>query len=512
MLKRILLPLTLSLLVIPLVTLPSAAQSLKTSIKGGSWVDPTVWDDGVPSLEDSVIIEHAVTVSEETTIGSSLLSGSAPAVTVQGSGVLTIAEDAKLTVRGDLLLDNARLEMQAGSILEFDSSSSSLPADTSYSLLLGAGNTQPDAALIINGTPAKRAVIRSNISNGARPASITTRDFGVAGKLIAQYADFVNLGTATIPAVTFAPNGSSSLILLGSRFIFSGGLETSSNLSSEATVQILDNNWRGTLGDYTLKLYSYYELTSGTRQVMGNVFDKTVYLYPPRDISIADNYFHDGFDVTEGAWSLFDGNFVRHNGWGLRVTADVSNNYWLVDNLSGENPHFIQTAYYGRDSVVDGDIFEFTGSDENGDAILIGNPGVPTTTTIKNCIVLPNGIGETSGTLFSALGDSGTSLIVEHNTYITGSQGAAVSETYPGHAGMLASFRSNLAWDSSPRGFKLYDSGFDDLVDDLVSSNYADYNGGYNFLNGSSGKGYHNLESSIGNPGEHDLFADPEFL
>src|SRR5262249_50598520 len=162
------------------------------------------------------------------------------------------------------------------------------------------------------------------------------------------------------------------------------------------------------------------------REIIGSVFDREVRFYPGPGFTIKENYFAEAFDVLEGPWASFEENLIRDTQGERRLVGNSSNNYWLFDNPSQVNPHFVQVASFANGTTIDGDIFEFNGADGNGDCILLGVPDRPTPVVIKNSLVLPNAAGEDSGTLFSALGNSNISIIAEHNTFFAGSQSAAV--------------------------------------------------------------------------------------
>jgi len=156
---------------------PVPSTHRKTARSGG-WADPGVWIGGVvPLSHDTVEISHPVTVDAHTTIGASLGTGSLPAVWITSSGSLSVSSSIKLTVRGDVILDNAPLSMAQGSTLEFDSSLSSSPASTRYFLKIGADHFQAAARLIALCTAQKRCTVRSSTSNGARAAAITDSEF-----------------------------------------------------------------------------------------------------------------------------------------------------------------------------------------------------------------------------------------------------------------------------------------------------------------------------------------------
>jgi hypothetical protein len=400
--------------------------------------------------------------------------------------------------------------MSSGSNLKLDSSHASDPENTHYFIRIGVDHNQ-SSLLEIQGLADSRVSIESVTDNGAGHAGITDDGFLQGGLINAEYADFIALGDDTFPAVQASPTASSTLSLSHVTFDGGGRLETYYGIGEDANFALQNVTFRNTLDDVSVALASGYALSTGTRAIVESVFDKAVQMYPGRGLTLAENVFGGAFEVTEGEWAAFDHNLVVLDGYSRNLPGDTSNNYWLVKNHD-YNPNFVQIGTYAQNVTIDGEIFEADGDAEEGDCVYIGEAPSAVNLTIKNCLVLPSTEGESSGSLFSAFGNSNVTLNVEHNTYMAGTQGAVVGFSYAGHAGMLSSFKSNLAWDNTARGFKLFDIGSDDTVTGLVTAANADYNGGYNLLTGSNLKGYDALEFSSGSPGAHDVTGDPDFV
>lgn len=482
------------------------------SLQSGNWSEPSTWSaDRVPQNGDVVVIRDHVQIDTHAVVGESSDSD-ATGLSVESPGSLTILSGFQLTLRGSAKLDNAPLTMKPGSILEFDSSLAISPSSSAYSLQIGAANNQPQARLIIQGTADMRCKIQSQKTNGGANGFITDDGFLQGGLITGSYVDFESVGDSSRSAIQIAATGDAFFQLENAIFKNCGALRSTYHLGENVIFSLKNITWRQTLGPLSAEINSYNELVSGLREISNCVFDKEVRFYPPTGLLISENIFGAGFDVLDGNWAGFKNNLVRHEGTARRIASSVSNNYWLIDNSQKVNPHFLQAGTYSRDITVDGEIFDFRGANGDGDCILIGEPQEPVKVTVKNCIVLPNSASDNSGTLFSALGNNNIEIVAEHNTYFTGSQGAACGETYEGKHGMISSFRSNLAWDSvGGRGYKLFDSGINNNVVDLVSSEMADFNLGFNLRLGSNLRGYDNLEFSNGSPGEHDLELNPLF-
>ena len=431
----------------------SAHAAVRSSVQAGNWSDTSTWTGGViPSSGDSVVITHAINLDASFTI-------------VAGAE-LTINNDAVLT-----LVDNGQL----------------------------AGT----------GANLQHAVIANRDGLGGK----------IAVPLVSLTASSINLSFTDVVSVAIdlhAYNLTASFDHC--TFIQSPSVYVLTNDTSFFSLTY--STWRQTAGTDSLILETPYpdhpEGPAPTRLINGNVFDKVVRFMGSRDVTIAGNLFVqaiaiDGF--IEGGWAKFHSNLIRNPTRNeIALSGPSSNNLWLTDgNL--ENVHFVQALTWNQ-TDIDGDIFHFTGPDDQGDAIMPYDRGLTARLPLKitRVIVLPNGASKSSATLFSALGGAGVTIIADHNTYFTGTQGTAVGETYPGHAGMLQSFRSNIAWDTAANGYKVYDSGGDDTVVDLVSPGAADFNCGFNLLTGSNDRGYHHLEFSSGAPGAHDVDEDPQFV
>jgi hypothetical protein len=283
-------------------------------------------------------------------------------------------------------------------------------------------------------------------------------------------------------------------------------------MGENASFELRNVIFQGSPRSFNVELNGYNPLKQGSRILSHSYFDRQVRLYPPNGFSIDENIFLKGFQVTEGRWLNFRGNLVVQKGKALRSAGDVSDSYWLIDNPKETNPHFVQTSYYPFDETISGNIFEATGPGGDGDSILIGEPKSKCTVVVRDNIVLPNGANDTSGTLLSSLGNKNITLVVEHNTYFAGSQGVVVGETYPGHPGMITSFRSNLAWDVRARGYVLIDIGKNDMVKDFVAASNVSHNAAFNIKDGSNGFGFHQLEFSEPFAPIGELRGDPLFL
>ena len=487
-----------------------------TSKATGNWSasGQTTWNEvGVPGNGDTVTIgAHTVTVDVDTIIGHSPGAADATAAILlnNASARVTVAAGITLTCRGDLkkAASGAGVTLSAGAKFKFDATQAGTP-DTALYIAAPTGFSLNSPIFTANGTSGSRCEISSVAGGGYGRIAVD----GFNRLMVeADYCDFIRLGDASNYGMQVALTFSNTFRCSDCTFQNTGGIDCPNGVSDDSHFTLQRCIFSGTTGPQSLDYTPSGAKTTGTRLVDACVFDKVVQFFSPRDTTITNNYFHEKFTVTDGNWTLFSGNLVRDSeAASMNIAGSVSDCFFLEDHTNN-NPHFIQVLNYDRAMTVDGCVFEYTGTSAVGDCILLANPASARTATITGNIFLPNSAGEDSGTLFSCLGGANVTLVCEHNTCFAGSQGAAVGETYAGHTGMISSFKSNIIWDTSARGFKLYDSGSNDSVSDLVSAAAANYNCGHNLLAGSNLKGYDALEFSSGSPGANDVDVDPQFV
>lgn len=497
-----------------------------TSAANGFASVPATWTGGIPPGDgDTVTINHDVIVDVNATVGHSPQAGDATkAINVSSSGTLTIALGIKLIVRGDLLLNNTTMTMAAGSTYEFDASAATTPSTARYLLQIGGAHDENDAKLIVNGTSGSRCAILSN--SGGANGRVYNGGLINCGNCDISYCDMTRLADSTsswamefwLAKRTF-PDEHGSFVLDNVIFDACGGLyDNGTNQGQGTTLSITNCRFKNSVTDENLRCGSNNAIDDtspvlvGTRDITDNSFDKNVKCYPPTDFTFQRNvHIVTGAEViefTNADTAVFDDNFFATDQVnGFRLPGDASDNYYLNTDTSTGNPHFIEVGTW-RSQTVDGWVFEYAGTDDNGDCTLAATPGSAVTVTIQNCLVLKNHGSGSSGTLMSALGNANFTGIVNHNTCYTGGQGLAVAETYAGHSGMFTSVQSNIFHDDvGSRGHKIFDSGADDSATGIVTT--ADYNCGFQLATGSDGKGY---DSIGGSPGANDIDEDPQFV
>lgn len=504
-----------------------------TSAQTGPWGTGATWVGGTaPGNGDTVTIAagHVVTVTDNRTVGHSPGAGDATqAILIQAGGQVIVNDPVLFIVRGDIYTSSSdtvrSFVMEGGATLEFDPSAAGTPSTARY---VGRGTSQYDGSqpgFFFNGTANKRCTVRTN-AGGANARFTNNGTF--SGLVEAYYTDFVRIGDASNFA--FQPTMSDEVANPASTFVLDhctltacGALDsTHAQFGGYIRFVLQNTTWTGTVAAYCIATQAYLQKQSGAnvaRTIDNCVFDKHCYTYAPRQMTITNNIFYEGFSTssTDNVGCTFENNLVCMNASYNNLapySSDVRGNYWLYRDAAAVNAHMLVAGSLATltPQQVRENIFEFVGNDGQGDCILLGEPASATTVSITRNIFLPNAAGENSGTPFSALGNANITFSFDHNTFFVGTQGAAIGETYAGHAGMLSSFRSNIAWDTSARGYCIQDSGADNAVTDLVTSANLNYNCAYNTLAGSDGHGVNNLEFSSGTPGANNVDVNPTFF
>lgn len=497
-------------------------MTLITSAANGNASTPGSWVGGVvPGVNDTVIIAHDVILDTSMTWGNSPVAGTT-VLTVQTGKSLSFSPSAVLSLRGGFLLQgSARLIFAGLSGLEFDPSNAASPSTAAYIGKIGsAHNSTP--ALVFNGTLGSPCFIRTKAGAAtAAQAQLTDGDgpYIQAGLMQGTFCNFSRLGDASRPAFLVSPGNAGAFSLTDCNIDACGQIAQTYNIDTAAIYELIRCNFTNSLATVNLQLTAVNAITgAGSRKIYNCSFDKTLHFYPPKLFDIQGNYFNLAFDTTDGDWTQFKNNFVRMtSAIGLVNDAGGADaNYIFYDEPTEFNPHFWNVLSHGRSTSIVRNIFDMNCNalGQEGDCITLSAAGsTDCVATIKNNLIVRGPSNKTVGTLFTALGSAHTSVICEHNTCFTGSQGAAVGETYAGFNGMVQSFKSNLMVSKNGgEGLKLYDSGSNDSVTDLVSSVNADYNAGFGLLAGSNLKGYDHLEFASGSPGAHDIDGDPLFV
>jgi hypothetical protein len=483
-----------------------------TTNASGFWDVTTTWTGGVvPVNGDTVTMNHAVTVRDARTVGASPASGAATKA-IAVNATLTLANGAVLTVRGDIGLNSAALVMQAGAILEFDSSAAASPSTTNYvcgSINATAGNGFPT----ITGTSGSRCTVRSN-SGGGNGNFIPNDN----GPFVADYCDFQRIGIAgSTPAVQGWANTAQSFHFGNCTFDANcGPIGNQAGVTSAtgSIVELINVTHKGSKSVGIPHSTAAPTGSNGRRIIQNCVFFGTCNLYAVTGYKITNTMFLDQYDCTGGPWWQFQGNFIAIPQSNIGDWPSFGDHIDTVVVRLGTptNPHGLTTSDFVNRYT--GCIFDMPdGTDGAGDMITFNNTASPKTIRIDHCILLPSATGVQAGTLISMLGGTNVSAMVEHCTYFSDSGGASaiyLGETFTGFAKMLASGHSNLAWSNTAgHGTLVFcEAG---TVTDVVLAVALHHNG---VMNAGTDRGYSvNLVfGSKDGPGLNDVRGDPGFV
>lgn len=518
-----------------------------TTAQAGNWETPATWTAGVvPGANDTVTITHNVVLNTTRSIGASPATDHAtPAIAINTGGNLTIATGATLTCRGDLALraNGVDLTLNPNSHIIFNASEAASPTTTYYKLKVGVtGLGVTTAQLLCNGTAGSRCSISTFTNSGANPNAIITNDGTTkGGKIKATYCDFTDLGSNALYGISTAnqSDGDGEVSFINCNFTRTGGLYAEYNLQADDHFILRNCNFNnsiaenGTTKTNHSRVYAFGAMTTGTREVSGNVFDRGLHFQNWDNGDCDNNIFLRGF--TSGgfnlAWNSFKGNIYHWVDSAEPAFHGLPDSNYFIKNQSpaNGNPAFI--SVHLTTGCVDCLFEDISGSGYEGGGIrILSNPASPRTYTITGNIMVYNPNGS-FGKLVGLHGGSNVTVEIEHNTAISGSSSGsnanghetgilAYGETYAGHAGMISSLRGNLAYrlaSITNEGYLCQQEGQTTTPTDVID--VADYNGKWNLSAGSAGlpNGYYkrNMTAAMftaSTPGANDVNGDPEFV
>jgi hypothetical protein len=482
-------------------------MSAITTAAAGDWSATGTWTGGVvPGNGDTVTLNHAVSVSDARTVGTSPAAGSGTNA-IRCNAVLTVASGGVLTVRGDIGLNNVGLTVAAGGIMEFDASAAGTPSTALY-VCKGINATDPNAIITVTGSSGSHATIRSNA--GGANGRFTHNGNDHSGFFNATFCDFLRVGDASNAAMTFIMGDGEVFSLTDCTFDACGSIGDEFGVTNNAGAQITLLRVRTVNGvGNSLGLPFSDRTGSGIRSVTFCDFDQNCLFYSAGGYTITDTVFRGGYDATGGNPDTFQRNvlaFPEANAGDWFVLGTVRDCY-AVRLGAPSNPHYLTT---NNDTVrITGCIFDCPDGDGNqasGDCITFDAPTSAKTITVDHNIALHVN-NQNVGTMLSCLGGANLTVVAEHNTY-HGGQGIYLGETYAGHANMVSSLKSNLSFQKTgATGYiVLTDVG---VATDVVAPGNAIKNGVWH----PNGTGYStNMSFSSGSPGAGDVSGDPGFV
>lgn len=474
----------------------------------GNWSTTTIWTpNGTPGDGDTVTISHAVTMDQNTTIGTSPAEDSGTWAIIVDSGVtLTIAANVTLTLRGDAKHSNGRTIFSAGATLEFDSSQATDPTNQNYHWDLTDTINQSEANMEFNGTSGNHCTVQSNASGGTGYIDEGTIDAG----LEAYFTDFTDINNpANNRGVSTYPNGS-DMPNIFEDCTFDDGcgrIGPVNLLPNNVDCHYYRVNHQGDTGSGSCIMTASGTLSTGTREIKDCYFKGSVNLNCRNATIHAETYgnvFENGYSTAASTdFDVFEDTLVYNATGGFTLYNDCDRIYWIMGQPS--NPHLINlqdannTSFSIRDCVME---LNETQTGDTGDLILATN-GPDTLIVTGNVITLDNA-GKAWGTLCSCLGNAGQGFEFRHNT---APAGIVVGETYNSHAGQIADYRSNLIWDVEEDNTAVHITNINGSpITDVLSADDADFN----CIWQGSASPYDTPMS--GTPGTNDVDVDPMFI
>lgn len=210
------------------------------------------------------------------------------------------------------------------------------------------------------------------------------------------------------------------------------------------------------------RIYMNPRLTAAgaTVKVLNNqAYAAKILFNPATGYDVQGCYFHMGYGVSSGRWSHWSGNVVRIvTGFEVVGAGDMSDTVFL--NAWTQNPHFLKPAAgIPADLIFDGMVFEYLGTDGNGDCFMLPpKPVGQRHYTLSHALCVPNAAGNDSGVLVSQLGGPTVAVSVLQSTALMGTGGGlGGGETCAGYAGMYRAIDGNIFWDTKVRGYALND-------------------------------------------------------
>lgn len=437
--------------------------------QAGAWSNSAIWTPtGVPADTDTATVTHAVTVDANTTVGGSGAAGTA-AITVSGSGSLTVNTGVALTVRGDTVLANTVLTLSAGSTYYFDSS---LAAGTPrYKIRIGSTNGQTNSKLVCSGTSGSRVTIGKAAGSGN---GLIGR--GVNGSTTwcparATYTDFSDLGSTSTGYDNDGVelNGTTGHEIYLDHCVFTRCGRVIVSPAAATDLVFTFNSFSGCIqaGGYLLWT-NCAASTTGLRTITDNLLidgdtaNVIVCESNVKNFVFERNYIARAVTTSMSgaagvATSFADNIYVPRagNSSNFSMLANPGNNdrsYWMSEAAS-EISSFSPSLTGAVTITFDGLITETSWAREDMDAFHIQSPTSAQTVNIRRGLVLPNSRGYMSGN-YTAHGNKYVTWNIEHCTMMSSQTGVSstgqacvyIGSGYQGHAGMYPSIRSNLLW------------------------------------------------------------------
>lgn len=441
-----------------------------TSAQSGNWSATSTWVGGVvPGNGDTVTLNHAVTVDVDTTVGTSPAAGTVVLEVASGGGGITISGGVTLKIRGDFHNFGA-FELLAGAVLEFDSSQSVDPANTSYEFRYAKiGST---TTIKISGTPENRCQIRSN--PGGKNAFVNSISFALIFWDEANcdwyrmggsgtYAVYIRMGTHAVGKYVKV-NGTTYDSFDKSVYVLA-------NDPSNANTDIeFDRLWFRNGNPPVYDFYpSVYPSLTAKRKLTNSWFEK--------QLSFSSAYGVDSWDLSGSIFSKINFNAPTY----VAAAAGASN-CTIIDTTGSSGPIGLGVnndvdfedllvvthvaALTHQEGIINGAGFSINGCVWDGggqvpEAPILTSPSVNTTSAhhdvdIKNVLALPNPKGSGIGMICEMKGSKYTRVTMENVTAAAGASDyewglikSSWGSNSRGFAGHIVSVKNILFWNPS---------------------------------------------------------------
>ena len=508
-----------------------------TTAQAGDWHATATWTGGVvPGYPDTVILNHAVTITANAEVGNGAVETaigfedpSLASLHVGQSGSLTLdGVDVTLSIDGDVYGD-ANVTMQAGTHIVF-------PHATGTARWEQARGTSGDSLLTVNGTEANPCSI--TCSGGGRWRwFIFSADgyFSGCGRIVATWCTFSHYGDPTTP-VGILVNMAGFDAAKPCSFtdcVFDQGFQVGypslddTYTTTTGTIQFTRCHFKNRvvdvgLGDYT-QLVAWMR-PGMTHDIVDCRFEERHVITHPAGMAITGNVFENGIwwttvpadDYTAGSHAVFEDNYIV-----MHADNDVCMNIRHGDTIT-------RCIYASHDPAIASPVFctqqgdqgvtaidesiawsNYSGAGPAGGVFLAvnlaaGGTTASNVTTADRCLMLPNenGLGAVqsmSAAIFQlGVAASLTSVAATRCTAVVSDRAAIrVGEGEATPADSIAEVHSCLfVGDSGATGHKLEDFSPGAATDAVINTDMH-HNGGYQLAQGAaqaavpaSGKGY----------------------
>lgn len=475
-----------------------------TSAQAGNWNQTATWTGGVvPGNGDTAVVNHAISVTANQIIGTSPI----PRATVLTiTATLTVATDIDFTVRGEILINgNINLVLSDGARLLMDAASTG----EIYRVQIGAANNQ-NAKVVANGTSGNRCEV-SNI-NGE--AEFVSGGFTSCGKVDLNFCD------VTLRQIQSVGGSSGGFVqkIKSCILTLTNGFTISSSMSGNSAFEVENSTFAGAVVTNAINIVITGGGT-GNRWLRGVVVKAGMVNFANgvHDVRFDDGSVFMGGVTLGGSTKITDFSeclITRGTSSSDPVTTAHDMTDCAIIHNGPTNPHFFTPSGQFATNFI-GLVFEYLGTDNNGDCILQPAPSVLRTITVTGCIVLPSAGAGSSGALCNHLqaGNNNVLWRVQRNTVAVGNSnalGAMMFEVAGGASGLVDYVKDNLCVSDSVNGRIVAANGLN-LIDDAITA--ADHNSIWNLtLDAAVTDPYEPADADFGvTPGTGDVYANPSF-